>query len=283
MNRCYVVVWPRLALVCTLSGCAATPMIQEQREAQGRVFYVDGAGGGGLVVNWGRAVRAGLESAGSKRAFCDFCWQTGLGIVADQVASVSYKRAKARQLAGLIRTCRQAEPDRPVSLIGFSAGTAVAVYALEALPPDCAVDNVVLLAPSLSSQYDLTAALHHVRGRASVFISSADLMLRWLVPVFGTADRVYCGEAVAGLCGFENRSFARAGRSDAYSKIDTVVWDPRFVLSGNHGGHTDVVDARFVGEYVTPRLCTPHPPGDASPDPEVRLARADALPARGHW
>ncbi len=263
MNRCYATVWLRLALVCTVSGCAATPLIQAQREAQGRVFYVDGAGGGGLVVNWGRDVRGGLQSAGFQGVFCEFSWQTGLGIVADQVSSASYKQSKGRELASLIYACRQAQPGQPVHLIGFSAGTAVAVHALEALPPGCCVDNVVLMASSLSSRYDLTAALQHVRGRAYVFVSPRDLLLRCMVPAVGTADRVYCGQAVAGLCGFEIQP------DEGADKIETITWAPPFVLSGNRGGHTDVVHARFVQEQVTPRLCTTD---------EIRLAHAGVDP-----
>ena len=65
----------------------------------GRVYYLDGAGGGGGLTNWGNGVRDGLKAAGFEGDFVNFRWQTGAGVAVDQVTPVGVKRAQARKLA----------------------------------------------------------------------------------------------------------------------------------------------------------------------------------------
>ncbi len=236
------------------SGCVTDEVDHQQLEQLGQVCYLDGAGGGGLLTNWGSGVREGLKEAGYPGDFYPFSWHTGLGVAADQGASVEYKREKAAELAELIRRYIDAHPGRPVNVIGLSAGTAVAVFTLEALPPGYEVDNLVLLGSSLSAHYNLTSALQHVARRAYVYTSDKDAVLSVAVAAAGTADREFCGACAAGLHGFH-----LPGRSDAkirqlYAKVENVTWSPEFTRAGNFGGHTDAVNARFVRAYIAPRL-----------------------------
>jgi len=240
-----------------LAGCGGPHTHDHARDRYAMVYYIDGAGAGGLL-GWGDEVRAGLKQAGYRGGFEDFAWQTQLGFSADQLATVDYKRDKGRELAARIRAYRDTHPGRPVHLIGLSAGTAIAAFALEALPPGQQVDTVVMLGSSLASDYDLTRALAHVGDRMYVFASEKDAVLNVVAPVLGSADRQYDGARFAGLRGFEPPARRTAATRRAYAKVTTMSWRPSFARSGNDGGHTDWVKPRFIRDHVAPLLIGRH-------------------------
>ncbi len=237
-----------------LTGCMAAQVHRHERDRFGGVYYLDGAGGGSVLTNWGSGVQSGLLSAGYPGDFTTFIWNTGFGVAVDQSASVEYKRKQAKNLARRIATYAKDHPGRPVHLTALSAGTAVAVFTLEALPEDRPVDTVVLLGSSISSHYDLTDALRRVRNRLYVFTSDRDAVLGVAVSVAGTADRQFCGACSAGLRGFHLPVNATDETKRLYAKIDNIAWRPEFAGAGNHGGHTDAVNPMFVRQYVAPLL-----------------------------
>lgn len=243
-----------LAGTLAATGCSQANMHNHDLDQNGYVFYLDGAGGGGILTNWGTGVREGLKLADYRGDFANVPWQTGLGVAADQGASVEYKREKAAEVAKQIRTYVDSHPDKPVNLVGLSAGTAVAAFALEALPKGYSVENVVLLGSSLSSHYDMTKALEHVRDRLYVFTSEKDAVLGVAVSVAGTADRQFCGACSAGLKGFHLPASGGAETKQLYGKITNIDWRPEFAKDGNYGGHTDAVNANFVRDYIAPLL-----------------------------
>jgi pimeloyl-ACP methyl ester carboxylesterase len=237
------------------AGCSQVAPDRDVRMTRGYVYYLDGAGGGGLM-NWSGGVREGLVAAGYAGAGEMFRWQTGLGVVADQTSSKSYKWEKARKLAAEIRAYKSAHPAAPVTLIGLSAGTAVAALALEALPPDTQVANVVLLSGSLSADHDLTKALQRVAGRMYVTTSKRDAVLGFLVPISGTADRSSRPADVIGNQGPRMPANATPETRRQYAKVVEVPWTPRFEQYGDNGGHLDTVKARFVEAVVAPLVLT---------------------------
>lgn len=247
-----VVVGLGLATLAAAGGCRTTWAGHEARMTEGRIFYCDGAGGGSVLRNWGDGIRKGLKQAGYPGTGKMFRWQTGLGTAADQATSVDYKRRKAGELATKIQQYARAHPGAPVTLMGLSAGTAICVYALEALPEQAAVRDVFLFAGSLSSTYDLTAALKRVEGHMFVFSSDNDAVLRFLVPLSGTADRKPASAGTIGVDGVRWPTSAGAETRRQYAKIIDVPWEEKFTQYGYHGGHTDVVNARFVQAVVAP-------------------------------
>ena len=144
-------------------------------------------------------------------------------------------------------------PGAPVTLMGLSAGTAVTVFVLEALPPTCPVENVILLGASISADYDLTRALQRVRNRMYVFTSEKDGVLAFLVPMAGTADRQK-GVPSAGLSGFQMPARPSAETRAQYAKVAHIHWRPEFAKAGDFGGHTDTVKAPFVQQYIAPLI-----------------------------
>lgn len=262
-----------MGLSCLLGGCSQAKVPDEAtRIPHGYVYYLDGAGGGRELRNWGGGVKQGLLTAGYPGAGEMFPWNTGLGVIADQNASVEYKRSKASELAARIQEYRKQQPGAPITVIGLSAGTAIAVFTLEALPVDCQVDNVVLLGASISASYDLTQALQRVRNRMYVFTSENDAVLAFLVPMSGTADRQK-NAASAGLSGFQVPNRASPQTQAQYAKLSNIAWRPEFEQAGDRGGHTDTVKAPFVRQYIAPLIMQVGGRAAPAPVPETRKVR----------
>jgi hypothetical protein len=197
-------------------------------------------------------VRDGLKAADFHGDLVNFRWQTGAGAVVDQIKPAGTKRAKARQLAKAITEYKGANPHEAVNLIGLSAGTSIVVFALEELPEDHPVDNAILLGSSLNSDYDLGEALKRVRNRMYVFTSKRDTVLQFLMPITGTADRKMLTGKAAGITGFRLPPKANVETRHLYAKVVNIAWVPEFERAGHAGGHIDVVNRRFVKEYVAP-------------------------------
>lgn len=245
----------RLALAGLLSlaaGCSQTLPDRAERMTRGYVYYFDGAGGGGAFSNWSGGLKQGLLNAGYDGAGEIFDWNTGGGVVADQESSVEYKRSKGAECAQKIRQYSNEHPGAPVNIVGLSAGTAVALFAIEALPSNCKVDNVFLCGASVSADYDLTRALQHVRNRLYVFTSEKDAVLAFLVPMAGTADRKETDSA--GLRGFQIPLRMSPETRAQYAKVVHIHWKPEFARYGDFGGHTDALKAPFVQHYMAPLL-----------------------------
>jgi pimeloyl-ACP methyl ester carboxylesterase len=272
-------VWPRrvtyvLALGATaiLAGCATVPTDVRTRCQRGYVYYLDGAGGGGPLTDWSGGIRDGLRDAGYPGWGEMFSWQTGLGVAADQVANNHYKRIKAAELARKILAFEREHPNTPITLIGHSAGTVVAVYTLEALPDRPIVENVVLLSGSLSANYDLTAALARVRQNVYLFTSDRDVILTALLPILGPANRGASTNRVLGASGLVIPAHPSQETQRQYAKVIEVRWNQSFSTFGNRGHHLDTVNARFVRAFIAP-LVFVSPASEAGPCPRLGTIR----------
>jgi pimeloyl-ACP methyl ester carboxylesterase len=263
------IVWPSLV------GCASALPDRAERMERGYVYYLDGAGGGSVVSNWAGGVRRGMLDAGYDGAGEMFTWQTGKGVLADQVASAEYKREKAAELAQRIQSFHQTHPDAKISLVGLSAGTVVAVFTLEALPAKVPIESVVLLSGSLSADYDLGGALKKVRDKVYVFSSTKDGVLQVLLPMAGTADRAKGTTETIGVQGPKLPSTATARTRELYAeRVVEIPWNAEFSAYGHHGGHTDTVKASFVRHFVAPFL-RPLAPQKARPAKTSPMGKVD--------
>lgn len=255
-----------------LPGCATAPPDRMVRSMRAYVYYLDGAGGGTALSNWSNGIREGLRTAGYPGWGEMFSWETGLGVAPDQVASNEYKRARAAELARKIVTFRQEHPNTPITLIGFSAGTVLAVFTLEALPDRPIVENVVLLSGSLSTNYDLTKALARVRQRMYIFTSERDAILTVVLPISGPADRGADTNVVIGVSGATMPVRPSPETERQYAKVTEVRWNPSFSSFGNRGSHMDAVNEPFVRAFVAP-LVFPAPTRRASDGPALGRVR----------
>jgi len=254
--------WIPILMVCAAAagGCGHAVQTNVEHFAnltdgggydRGLVICLSGAGG--LTGEVDR-FRQGLLDGGIPCAIETFEWSSGW-VLGDQT-DLSANKEKARQLARRIEKYRQEYPKRPVHLIGVSAGTGLIVWALEDLGPDYSVDNVFLIASSLSSQYDLSAALKNVSGRLYNCYSAADTVLALLVPLTGTVDR-NSGDS-GGLHGFRPPENADGQTKVLYeAKLLQTAWEPKDRAYGHDGDHLGGTQPAFVRECVASVVCPP--------------------------
>jgi hypothetical protein len=239
------------------------------REQHGYIYYLDGAGGGTAKNNWASGVMAGLLAAGYNGAGSMYSWETGKGLLADQDASVKYKRDKAKGLAKKIEQQQKKYPGEPISILSFSAGAASTIYALEDLPLSVQVDHVVMLGCSMSEDYDLTEALKRIKGRMILYTSSKCELVGFWMKLSGTADRKF-HDPGAGLKGFILPPDATAATRKLYAeKVVEIPWQKKEEMDGNSGQHFDNVKMPFIRDYVAPILM-----GKGIPDPPAGSAHA---------
>lgn len=246
----------------------------------GVVFYCPGIGNFDLGDV---RVREGLEAAGFKGQVATFYWTIAPGPAApiDQIAKFA-PRLRAGQLADYIEDYIDRFPDGPISIVGLSAGTGVALWALEDLSPGYMVDNVVLLSSSLSSTFNAGKAAQRVHGKIYCYYSSNDIVLTGPMRLTGTIDGAFIGDA-AGVVGL------RSPRGQ--DKIVNLPWRAEYARYGYYGGHTDSTSAAFVRAELADKLMGPaERPGaglrrgagtrPAPGSPGARPGRAASQPAR---
>src|SRR5207245_11522154 len=113
----------------------------------------------------------------------------------------AFARFRGRELVERVLQQRRERPDVPVSLVGHSAGCGVVLAAAEQLPPDT-IDRIVLLAPSVSADYDARPALQAARLGIDNFYSPQDwLWLGLFIDLVGAMDNP-CVTRTAGRYGF---------------------------------------------------------------------------------
>ncbi len=247
------------AVLATAAGCGGNDRayVTDERLEHGLVVSLDGVGG----YNWGtRWLRQGLDDGGVEAAICIYDWSKGPGgMFVGDLMDRSRNRAVAQDLAGTVATYVAAMPERPVTLIGHSGGAAVVVWALEAMPERCRVDRVILLAPALAPDYDLSPALARVAKRMHVMYSPADVGLMAAgTTVFGTMEGKH--SVSAGLVGFEMPE-APTDRAQ-YTKVRQMKWTLDLAMKSWHlGGHMGWTTTRFARDFLAPILLDRQDPG----------------------
>ena len=154
--------------------------------------------------------------------------------------------ASARRLARKIIAYKEKFPHQEVNIIGLSAGSGVAIWALEELAGQEKVDHVFMVGSSMSSSYNLRPALKSVKGRVHVYYSPHDAILK-SVQLFalGTIDRRL--EQAAGQVGF-------SGLGSDSPRLENIGWEPKWQRLGWHGAHTDCIQKRFVQYEIAPKI-----------------------------
>lgn len=189
---------------------------------------------------------AGLRDGGYDGAVETYDWTGVPGIPA--LRARARNEAQAVTIAEKITEQARANPAARIVLTGHSGGAGLLVWALERLPNDVMVDDVLLIAPALSPAYDLSKALAHVRGRAYAFSSPNDvIVLGTGTTLFGTIDGVKA--RAAGLVGFERPATAD---ERVYAKLVPKPYDRAWRRQGNIGTHIGPMSRTFAGEVLTP-------------------------------
>lgn len=242
-----------------------------------KTFYLDGAGNLGFGKE---TVPLGLADGGYQGQLDHFIWTTYMGLLMDQV-SYSHNRRQGQRLADKIEDYLDHHPGAQVNIIGLSAGSGVAVFALESLGPNYHVNEVIMLSSSLSADYDLSRALRRLSGGLWCFWSPNDPILRGVVPVVGTVDRANT-TYVAGVTGAKPPPGASRETRDLYRLVHNIRWYSEGTgvgpLQFRHAGTT----ARsFIRDLVAPILVGTAPPNADRAMPAQ--APATRPTTRGAW
>ena len=223
-------------------------------------------GMGGLMridQNVTQGVVAGLKQDGVEPAVEIYDW-TGPARGLAALTQVDRHREQSQIVADMIIKHRRANPDGRITITAHSAGTGVIAFALERLPDDVMVDEVVMIASALSPEYDLSPALRHVRGRVYAFNSDLDtIVLGAGTRVFGTVDRIKVD--AAGRVGFR----APASPVDArqYEKLEQFPYDADWMRFGNNGEHIGAMTRSFARNVIARVLLGKGPPPRATTRP----------------
>ncbi|HEX2973450.1 MAG TPA: hypothetical protein VHP11_14040 [Tepidisphaeraceae bacterium] len=261
-----------LLSLMVVSAWLISPLAQaQQAESLPYLLHLNGIGGERSCDHW---LLIGLQQGGFKAEVEIYDWTGGrVGIEALQGRELH--AAESRKVAEKIAVFAHQHPDRPIYITSHSGGAGVAVWALEQLPDEVKIDTLVMFAPALSPDYDLSKALRHVKGRAYVFSSPHDtIVLGTGTKLFGTID----GHKVeaAGLNGF-----VCPGQADLeeYKKLVPQPYNKDWLIKyGNAGSHICALRSKFAREYVSTLLLTGAPPADEIKP--AKVAAATTQPAR---
>jgi pimeloyl-ACP methyl ester carboxylesterase len=243
-----------LLCLCLAAGCASAPprlppTPPPSGPVTGVVFCADGAGGFGYTTETLTQTVA-QERLGLRVVYVP--WSHGTGRMFADNGDWCNVRTQARQLASEVRSLRERDPALPIYLVGHSAGCAVLLEATTELPP-ASVERIVLLAPSVSPDYDLRPALAASRCGIDAFLSSADWVTLGLgMRLFGTTDRRWT--AAAGKVGF--RRPADPSAACLYARLREHFWEPSDACTGHRGGHYGSYEPAFLRSRVLPLLRT---------------------------
>lgn len=227
-------------------GCSKQSTLPEQSYAleplpPAVIFVADGAGDFRAASS---SMRKVLDKDGLPGSVQTVIWSHGyMRIVKDQL-DYPYARDQGNKLAGTILDLRQAHPEVKIYVVGHSAGAVVALAAAEVLPA-CTIDSMALLAPSVSTFYDVRPALAAVRHHMDVYYSSHDVLYLGLATgILGTSDRLHA--PASGRVGFLLH--------DDLCKLRQHEWQHSDWPTGNWGGHYGGYQPGFLRERVIPLL-----------------------------
>jgi pimeloyl-ACP methyl ester carboxylesterase len=242
-----------LLLLSALLICSPAARGQPPVGSGDVVIVADGAGNYQYTSKMLRGVVAELQAPLRVETFV---WSHGYKKSVPDQTDVAHARQQGQLLAAAVLAYRKENPRARIHLVGHSAGSMVVLSATEHLPPQT-LDHIVLLAPSVSSEYDIRPALRSVRGTFEVHYSSRDwLYLGFCTRLVGCADRRYCG--ASGRVGFQVVIESQAD-CDLMPRLVQHPWQPDDRSLGHDGGHYGAYQPAYLKARVLPVLLGDRP------------------------
>lgn len=209
------------------------------------VYAVDGAG---AFFGMSTALRRALNAYKCPINVSTFHWSHGYARVFADQCGISHAKEQGGRLATLLIERRRRYPDGRIFVFAHCAGSAIALAAAEAVPPGT-IDRLVMLAPSMSSDYDMRPALRACRDGVDVHCSEHDGYLRCIF-FLGTGDRQrFC--SIAGRTGFQPIIESEEDKA-LYAKLHQRRWEESYEWTGHEGGHYGAYQKRYLKAYVLP-------------------------------
>lgn len=177
-------------------------------------------------------------------------WRSFPGWNPFHLTTARKNRQQAARICQRIRSYQQQYPDRPVHLVGHSAGAGMALFVLEELNENLMqVTTATLLAAAISRRFDVEPLIRATTRGIWNFWSRGDLPTVGLgTLIFGTMDRRH--SVSAGALGFARQTDAE----DASATIHDVAYKLAMARCWNFGGHFGCTNTAFVSRYVAPIL-----------------------------
>lgn len=175
----------------------------------------------------------------------------------DNLQDIKKNRTRARRLANELIEWRKLNQSTGLYVVAVSGGAAIALWACESLPPDFQVEQIILLSPAVSSDWDLSAACRRTRDGIYVYSSTRDDTLKDKTREYGTMDGKRT--SAAGYTG----EFTT--HPECAMKLRHLEWTDEMAPLGNRGDHFGCQAPNFVREYVLPVVAS------SKSDPRWRL------------
>jgi len=231
---------PIFLIALAAGGCQSNAPL----EGQNLVVLVPGCAGDGF---WYNGLRKSVASGQPGRTVRTFEWGLPLPLYMLNLQDEGVHSKAEMRLAKAIKSWRDRYPGGHLTLLGHSAGCGVILGSLKRIEKQVDVENVVLLAPSVSPDYEIRPALRQIGGALHVFYSADDrLWLGWRTGTFGTYDSVR--GAAAGKVGFN----ADGLEADLRMKLVQHSYEPQFAELGNGGGHFGSLGKKFDDRVIAP-------------------------------
>ena len=198
----------------------------------------------------------GLRDAGLDTAIEVLDWTTGWWLLfVYHLRGERRNRRQADAIARRIVEYQDRHPGRPVHLIGHSGGGGLALWILEALPPERRVATAVLLGTTVRRDYDLALPLSRTERGLWNFHSLLDVLFNGAgTLVLGTTDGCHC--VSAGFGGFTQDS-SRAGQRPGRPRLQQIGYHWSMARQFWLGGHFGLTNEVFAAERIAPILTGP--------------------------
>jgi len=236
------------ALLTGLSGCVGHKSYMDKaRLDKGLILILPGIEGESQLNHM---IADGLKDAGVPDAIDIYDW-TGtrllmLGNTMRYERNLQQASLVAARLAEYMRT----HPGRPVHLIGHSGGGGLAVMVLEQMSRRRPITAAILLAPALSPDHNLAAALERTQYGIYNFWSPTDFAFLGIgTSAFGNMDREH-GPA-AGMVGFRKPNFMSKADEKLYdTRLHQIRWRLDMLKEGQMSGHMSWANPWFVKNWL---------------------------------
>ncbi len=250
----------RLVAACFVAwptgACASKESRIDPGGGSGHLILLPGVEGNAWQLT---GVRAGLRDAGLDWTIEIIPWGSpplsSLRNLIDHPANL----ARAKRIASRLIELRAINPEQPLVLCGYSGGGGLAIMTAEALPPDVAVDRIVLVAAAISNDFDLAQIEDRYRDKMVNIYSPRDGVVGWGTRLFGTIDRKKTHSA--GHSGFLDIK----GKLRVSDKLEQIEWSAEWRASGHGGEHTGYLRREWAKSHLAPiiRGADLHPVADS--------------------
>jgi pimeloyl-ACP methyl ester carboxylesterase len=231
----------------TRPAAAANVVVREPAAGNGKAYVLHLPGIGG-ARGLDRMLIRGLKAGGFDISDTYDWTANDPGIGALLATERNLKQA--RRVAQMIAAFHRKDPEAEIHLVAHSGGTGIAVWALEALPPNVKIQTLTLLASALSPDYDLSKALRHVERQAFAFTSLRDsLVLGVGTQLFATIDGKKA--EAGGMVGFVKPDGAD---DNQYAKLAQFPYDPIWTRFDNMGDHIGPMHDMFAANVLAPLI-----------------------------